>query len=178
APHHHRRGHAEARSRFHRVRLANQETPERRPRAQQRGREAAAFEIAPGVQHVLRTHERTALRGLGDLVPGRLVRGDEAVAVVHDPVAGEERQLVLEPGLLRLQALVDPHRVGRFETRAHHGARRLVLVFEPADLQTQALAYREQVLRRQWHAPIAYLLRRALDVGKIVVAGFLPDTDQ
>ena len=42
----------------------------------------------------------------------------------------------------------------------------------------KSLADRQQVLRRQRHAAVADLLRRALDVGKIVVPRFLPDANQ
>src|SRR6187399_3285893 len=122
------------------MRLPNEEPPEWRARTQQCGGEGTAFEVTPRIEHILRAHAGAASRRLGDLVPGRFVRGNEAVSVMHHAVAREERELVLEPGFLSLQTLVDPHRVRRFESRPHHRARRLVLVFKPANLQPKTFA--------------------------------------
>ena len=110
---------------------------ERDSRAQQRAGEEAALEIPPRVQHVLRAHARLPSGSLRVAGVHGAVRRDDAVAVVQNLVADEERQLVLQPLFLIAQALVDEHRAGRLESRAHQGAARLAAVaVEPANLAT------------------------------------------
>ena len=106
------------------VRLANQEAAKRNARAQQRAGEETALEIAPRIQHVLRTHAaRPNPRDSPSPECMALCGEISAVAVVQDLVADEERQLVLQPLFLIAQALVDQHGAGRLESRAHQSAR-------------------------------------------------------
>ena len=112
-------GHAQFAAGRNVVRFAHQEAPERYSRAQQRPGKEAAFEVPPGVQHILRTHARgAALHDVG--LRGAMGR-QQAVAVVQDLVAEGEGQFVLQALFLIAQPAVDHHRTGRFEARAQRG---------------------------------------------------------
>ena len=111
------------------------------------------------------------------------VRRDHAVAVVQDLVADEECQFILETSVLIAQPLVHQHRSRRLEPRSDERPRGLAAaahgrVIEPSHLQAVTLADRHQCIQGQRHLAAAALLGGALDVGKAVVAGFLPDPDQ
>ena len=88
---------AEARTGGEFVTFPDEEPAEGLAGAEQGPRERAAFEVAPGQQHVPRRHRRdTATRGILEAAPHRAVRRHGAVAVVQDPVADEIRERVLE----------------------------------------------------------------------------------
>ena len=138
-PHHQCGRHAEARADFDRVRLTNQEAAKRNARTHQRGGEEAALEVAPRVEHVLRTHAGAAGRGLrdsfpvascGEMMPSPLCR-------MRWPT--KNASSYFSRGSCD-QTLVDQHGLRRLEPRTHHRARRLVVPVEPADLQAKLLA--------------------------------------
>ena len=107
------------------------------------------------------------------------VRRDQPIAVVQDLVAHEECELILQTLLLVAQALVDEHGARRLEARAYQSASRLAAVpVEPADLEAVMLAETDHGVEVERHLALAALFRRALDVRKIVVTGFLPYTDE
>src|SRR5271155_1389791 len=107
------------------------------------------------------------------------MRRYHAVAVVKDLVSHEEGQLVFQPLFLAAQALVDPYGSGRLEARTYQGATGLApIAVEPFDVQGMLPANRDERIQREGHLPLAALLRRAFYVGKIIVPGLLPDSDQ
>ena len=193
AAHDQRRGHPELVAGGDAVRLADQETPKRGAGAQQRTGKETALEIAPGIQHILRTHAgrgagRFAVAGMNGAARGRryavagmngAMRGNGAVAVVQNLVADKEGQLVFQPLLLVAQTLVDQHRPGCFELRSHQRPARLAgIAVEPLHVERVPLADRHYGIEVERHLPLAALLGCPLDVREIVVARFLPDTDQ
>ena len=179
AAHDQRRGDPQLAAAGDTVRLANQETAKWNARAKQRSGKKTAFEIAPRMQHVLRTHAGGGTCGFTVARVNCAVRRDGAVAVMQDFVADDERQLILQPFLLIAQPLVDQHSAGCLELRAHQSPARLAgIAVEPSHVERMLLADGHHRIQGQRHLAFAAFFRRAFDVGEIVVTRFLPDSDQ
>jgi arylamine N-acetyltransferase len=154
-------------------------TAKRHPWTEQRSGKKTAFEIAPGMQHILRAHAgrrdgRFGLRGMDGAV-----RRNGAIAVVQNLVAHEEGEFVLQPLFLLQQSLVDEHGRGCFELRSHQRPARLAgLAVEPSHIQPVPFADCHDGIQVERHLAFAAFFGRTLDIGKVVVPGFLPDANQ
>ena len=156
--------------------LTHQEPAERLARAEQGACERAALEITPREQYILRGHCRCAtLHRFFESAADGAVRRDGAIAVVKDAMSDEVGQRVLESTLLLLQPAVDDHAARGFETGAQHPLIGLAaFVLDPADAESCARGDCQYLLETERHAPFADRFRGALDVGKVVLPGFLP----
>ncbi len=108
ATHDHRRSQLQSFAGVDAILLVREETPERRLWAQQCAREEAAFEVAPGMQHVVRVHAaigEPAFRAATHLA-ARRVLGLQAIAAVKHAVREMRSEIELQPCRIRLQRTV------------------------------------------------------------------------
>ena len=179
AAHDQGRRHAELAARGDLVRLADQEAAERDPRAQAaRRRRNCIRSPARRTAHPARPCPRPKPTArfrrcdaalCGEMTPSPLCR-------ILWPTKNASSYLSRSSWLRsRLLMSTVPGASKRARTRA---PRLAAVAVEPANLEAVALADVHQILERERHLALAALLRRPLDVRKIVVPRFLPDADQ